>query len=147
MWRAPAEYWDLSKDASLSWLHSWLHKFSTHFPSAKWLSIFCKNTKTKCELFSKLARKTSKQCRWCCSNVFTTNFEYISHLDLVFLLLLWLLSINKPNKKEKRFKRNCGRFIFGLKNVNCFCRFLIAFGMKGCLFNRSHWEQNCSNRY
>ena len=35
----------------------------------------------------KLTIKTSKQCQWPHSGVFIVNFEHISHLILVFLLL------------------------------------------------------------
>ena len=43
-----------------------------------------KNTRERCEICSKSAIKTSEQCL---SGVFTVNFEYLSHLVLVLLLL------------------------------------------------------------
>ena len=36
---------------------------------------------------SKLTIKTPERCHWRCSGVFIVNFEHISHLVLVFLLL------------------------------------------------------------
>ena len=46
-----------------------------------------KNARTRCEICSKLTIKTPKRRSWCRSGVFTVNFEHISHLVLVFLLL------------------------------------------------------------
>ena len=48
------------------------------------------NTRTRCELCSKLTIKTPERrhwCRWCGSGVFIFNFEHISHLVPLFLLL------------------------------------------------------------
>ena len=46
-----------------------------------------RNTRRRCEICSKLALKTPEQRQWRCSGVFNINFEHISHLVLVFLLL------------------------------------------------------------
>ena len=46
-----------------------------------------RNTRTKCEICSKLTIKTSERRQWRRSGVFIVNFEHISHLVLVFLLL------------------------------------------------------------
>ena len=43
-----------------------------------------RNTRTRCEICSKLTIKTPERRR---SGVFIVNFEHISHLVLVFLLL------------------------------------------------------------
>ena len=40
-----------------------------------------------CEICSKLTIKTPERCHWRRSGVFIVNFEHISHLFLVFLLL------------------------------------------------------------
>ena len=45
-----------------------------------------RDTRTRCEISSKLNIKTPKR-RQCCSGVFTVNFEHITHLFLLFLLL------------------------------------------------------------
>ena len=45
-----------------------------------------RNTRIRCEICWKLT-KTPKQRHWRRSGVFIVNFEYISHLVLVFLLL------------------------------------------------------------
>ena len=42
-----------------------------------------KNTRTRCEVCSKLTKKTPERC----SGVFIVNYEHISHFVLVFLLL------------------------------------------------------------
>ena len=46
-----------------------------------------RNTTTRCEICLKLTIKTPEGRQWCLSDVFTVNFEHISHLVLVFLLL------------------------------------------------------------
>ena len=46
-----------------------------------------RNTRTRCEICSKLTIKTTERRQWRRSSVFIINFEYISHLVLVFLLL------------------------------------------------------------
>ena len=45
------------------------------------------NTRARCEISSKLTIKTPEQRHWRRSGVFIVNFEYISNLVLVFLLL------------------------------------------------------------
>ena len=46
-----------------------------------------RNTRTRCEMCSKLTIKTPERRQWHRSGVFIVNFEHISHLVLVFLLL------------------------------------------------------------
>ena len=46
-----------------------------------------RNTRTRCQICSKLIIKTQERRQWCRSGTFIVNFEHISHLDLVFLLL------------------------------------------------------------
>ena len=46
-----------------------------------------RNAKTRCEICSELTIKTPEPRQWRRSGVFIVNFEYISHLVLVFLLL------------------------------------------------------------
>ena len=58
------------------------------FPAGIYLLKFNnRNTTTRCEICSKLIIKTTEQCQWHRSGVFIVNFEHISHLLLVFLLL------------------------------------------------------------
>ena len=45
------------------------------------------NTRTRSEICSKLTTKTPERRHWRHSHVFIVNFEHISHLNLVFLLL------------------------------------------------------------
>ena len=51
------------------------------------LKVNNKNTRKRCEICSKLTIKTSKRHHWCRSGVFIVNFQHISQLVLVFLLL------------------------------------------------------------
>ena len=48
--------------------------------------VNCRSTK-KSEICSELIIKTPERCQRCHSGVSTVNFEHISHLFLVFLLL------------------------------------------------------------
>ena len=65
-----------------------------------------KNTRKRCEICSKLTIKTPERRQWRRSGVFIVNFEHISHLVLVFLLLtsnkLMLAGI-LPKTKDKGF--------------------------------------------
>ena len=45
--------------------------------------VIKRNTRARCEIFSKLPER----CSWCRSGVIIVNFEHMSHLGLVFLLL------------------------------------------------------------
>ena len=80
-------------------------------PAGNYMFKVNRNTKTKCEICSKLTIKTSERRQnmlkvnnkdtrttplsllltlnifWCRSGVFIANFEHILHLALVFLLL------------------------------------------------------------
>ena len=51
------------------------------------LKVNIRNTRTRCEICSKLTIKTPKRRQWRRSGVFIVNFEHVSHLVLVFLLL------------------------------------------------------------
>ena len=51
------------------------------------LKVNDRNTRTRCEISSKLTIKTPDGRHWRRSGVFIVNFEHISHLVLVFLLL------------------------------------------------------------
>ena len=46
-----------------------------------------RNTRTRCEICSKLTIKTTERHHWPHSDVFIVNFEHISELALVLLLL------------------------------------------------------------
>ena len=60
----------------------------TAFPVGNYMfNVNNRNTKTRCEVCSKLTIKTPERRSWYRSSVFIVNFEHISHLVLVFLLL------------------------------------------------------------
>ena len=52
--------------------------------------VYNRNTRTRCEICSKLTIKTPERRQWCRSGVVIVNFEHISNLVLVFLLLTTL---------------------------------------------------------
>ena len=57
-----------------------------------------RNTRLKCEIYSKLTIQTPERRQWRSSGVFIVNFEHISQLVLVFLLLT-LSSVNAGKVK------------------------------------------------
>ena len=57
------------------------------FPAGIYLlKVISRNTRTRCEVCSKLI-KTPERRQWRRSGVFIVNFEHISHLVLVLLLV------------------------------------------------------------
>ena len=57
------------------------------YPAGIYLFKVHKNTRTRCETCSKMTIKTPERRHWSRSGVFIVNFEHISLLVLVFLLL------------------------------------------------------------
>ena len=58
------------------------------FPAGIYLlKVNNRNTKTRCEICLNLTIKTPERSHWRRSSVFIVNFEHISHLALVLLLL------------------------------------------------------------
>ena len=58
------------------------------FPAGIYLlKVINRNTRTRCEIWSKLLVKTPERWHWRRSSIFILNFEHTSHLALVFLLL------------------------------------------------------------
>ena len=58
------------------------------FPADNYLfKVNNRNTRTRCEICSKLTIKTAEQRQWRRFGVFIVNSEHISHFVLVFLLL------------------------------------------------------------
>ena len=65
------------------------------------------NTRTRCKICSKLTIKTPERRHWRRSGVFIFNFERISHIILVFLLLTlsrYMPARKGKENKEKRIK-------------------------------------------
>ena len=75
------------------------------------LEVDNRNTRARCEICSKLAIKTLEQRHWRLSGVFIVNFEHISHLVLVFLLLT--LNTQSPAWNWEYFFNNWGVLIQG----------------------------------
>ena len=76
--------------STLSKVH-WLQLASVsscHFPACNYMfKVNNRNTRTRCEICSKLPIKTPEWHHCHRSGVFIVNFEHISHLLLLFLLL------------------------------------------------------------
>ena len=63
-------------------------KLTARIPAGNYMfKVNNRNTRTRCEICSKLTIKTPERYQWCPSGVFIVNLEHISHLLLVFLLL------------------------------------------------------------
>ena len=59
-----------------------------NYPAGNYMfKINNRNTRTRCEMCSKLTIKTPERRHWRHSGVFIVNFKRISHLVLVFMLL------------------------------------------------------------
>ena len=71
------------------------------------LKVNSRNTRTRCEISSKLMIKTQIQCHWRRSGVFIVNFEDISHLVLVFLLLTFNIQLPTENTSYISCKLYC----------------------------------------
>ena len=72
----------LTKNAHSNW---WIVYLLRNYPASNCMfKVNNINTRTRCEICSKLTIKTRF---WCRSGVFNVHFEHISHLALVFLLL------------------------------------------------------------
>ena len=61
-----------------------------------------RDARTRCKICSKLTIKTPQRRQWRRSGVFIVNFEHISHLLLVFLLLT--LNIKFPAENDSQGK-------------------------------------------
>ena len=90
------EFFFFQKQSAFSCLSSQKkphHRYSTGskmflFPAGIYMfKVSNRNTRTRCEIGSKLTIKTAERCHWRLSGVFIVNFEHILHLVLVFLLL------------------------------------------------------------
>ena len=66
----------------------WTSDSYAFYPAANYMfKVNHGNTRRRCEICSKLTIKTSERRQWGGSGAFIFNFEHISHLVLVFLLL------------------------------------------------------------
>ena len=64
------------------------------------LKVNDKNTATMSEISSKLTIKRPEQLQWRSSDVFIVNFEHISHLVLVFLMLTLNIQLRDENHRS-----------------------------------------------
>ena len=66
------------------------------------LKVNNRNTRTRCKICSKLTIKIPERRHWSRSGVFIVNFEQMSHLVLVFVLL----PLNMQLPAGKSYTRN-----------------------------------------
>ena len=72
----------LHRSLVLRYIHTY------YFPTVNYMfKVNNRNTRIRCEICSKSIIKTPERCRWHRSDIFIVDFEHISHLVLVFLLL------------------------------------------------------------
>ena len=82
------QFCDLDLEPCLMKKNMWINKSPN--PIGNYIfKVNNRNTRTRYEICSKFTIKTPERCQWRrrCSGVFTVNFEHVSHLGLVFLLL------------------------------------------------------------
>ena len=82
-------------------------RFNIYLAGIYLLKVNNKNTRTRCEKCSNLTMKTPELRQWHRPGVFIVNFEQISHLVLVFLLLTLKIKSRKIfNMYEIRLPQN-----------------------------------------
>ena len=79
------------------------------------LKVNNRNTRTRCEICSKLTIKTPERRQWRRSGwrrsgVFIVNFEHISHL-ILFLLLTLNMLLPSGYQSERLVKRNSSTYV------------------------------------
>ena len=67
------------------------------------LKVNNRKTKSRCQICSKLTKKILERCQWRHSGIFIVNFEHLSHLDLVFLLLILNMLLLAGKHITKKF--------------------------------------------
>ena len=82
-------HWSVLKNTKNDFLNKmWQLTSSPSNPASIYLlKVNNRNTRTRCEICSKLTIKTPERRHWHWSRVFIFNFEHISHLVLLYLLL------------------------------------------------------------
>ena len=80
----PTRFWNTWANFANSLSSFW---FFLKAAKAQWTNVWNNICETKCEVGSKLSIKAPERCHWHCSDVFIVNFEHVSHLVLVFLML------------------------------------------------------------
>ena len=80
------------------------------------LRVNNRNTRTRCEICSKLTTKTREWRQWHRSGVFIVNFEHIPHLLLVFLLLT--LNIWLPAGWTDKFEHQLSSVIRNMSHIS-----------------------------
>ena len=78
------------------------------------LKVNNRNTRVRCGICSKLIIKTPERRHWYRSGVFIVNFEHISQLVLVFLLLTLNMQLPAgydPNKSENPRNTRCKPYL------------------------------------
>ena len=81
-------FWDLKTSETFYWHYKYAQIINPlNLAGIYMLKVNNKNFRTRCEICSKLTIKTPERRQWHGSGVFIINFEHISHLVLLFLLL------------------------------------------------------------
>ena len=96
-----------------------LFEYSLNLACKYLLKVNNRNTRIRCEICSKLTIKTPERRHWCRSSVFNVNFEHISHLVLMFLLLtlnMPLLAGNFPKLYTQIYGKKILQKIFPLSS-------------------------------
>ena len=117
--------------------HRLLHDSNLNPASIYLLKVNNRNTRTRCEIYSKLITKTQERRHWRLSGVFIANFEHISHLVLVFLLLTLSMGLLAENAREIKVALSSRRFTQLDIFILCFCDLSLCFPCRLVVERRS----------
>ena len=96
-------------------------------------------TRARCEICSKLTKKTPERCHWRRFGVFIVNFEHILHLVVVFLLLYFKKSCLKesvPWRRALSYRKQTGFYMIGTSAMKEFSDVF-----KGCRKKPVAWNE------
>ena len=82
------------------------------------LKVNNRNTRSRCKIWSKLTIKIPERRHCRRSGVFIVNFEHISHLDLVFLLLNLIGKCRLGCIQQLIMSARCKSLIFAKDNLS-----------------------------
>ena len=81
-------YFETLETTSLKFIVTYVEQTKNGYPAGNYMfKVNNRNTRTRCEICSKLTIKTPERRQWRHSDIFVVNFEHISHFVVVFLLL------------------------------------------------------------
>ena len=75
-------------------LNKEIYRVNLHPTGIYLLKVNNRNTKTRCEIRSKLTINTPERLHWPRSDVFIVNFEYVSHINFEHVITGWVIALD-----------------------------------------------------